>query len=326
MQSASFAVSLLLTSIALLTTAPNNAVHGQRQLQLPPDNLVQVMYFTEANVELATEAATFNTCFVSKAGLQPYNYVTFAPYTAAINFYTDAKCEEFAFGLDGHYSDHPGAKSGSFQWVGLSKENFGELVQDAPFKLDASLVVSPPISPPNTVSPVTPPPPPLPVKPPPEHDNGNEAIESGSARTSSVFFGGLAGTAMLVSIGGLVYWKTRDKKSGLDKGKNVLPYNRVDDHHHHHDGKERGDQDEEILLAPRHRIDDGSFELEGDDDDDDDDEDDTLDEKHHRQNYNKQYNPRVADIGEGSSAGGSGSSSSRSSGTYGRHKERYDSS
>lgn len=289
----SLAVSLLVSS---LSTSLLTLVQAQA-------SAVDVVYSTEANVEIATESAPYNTCFASRAAGNPYNYLTFAPYNATINFYTDANCQTFAFGLDGHYSDHPGAKAASFRWMGWSKDNLGELIK-APF------VADPHAQPPNPPAPVPdnkqPPPPPQPGNSNHGHDSDEDNDDSGSTRASSMFFGALAGIAMILSIGGLVFWKTRGKKIIVDKGKGVLPYSRVSN-------SRDGEGDADILLSNRGGQ--NSFELDGEDDDD---EEEDL-EKHKGRGLH-----HMSSSGSGSGSG-SNSGSSRSSDTYGRvdNKEQY---
>ncbi|KAG0350546.1 hypothetical protein BG005_009909 [Podila minutissima] len=268
---------------------------------------VEVVYFTEANVEIATESAPYNTCFASRAAGNPYNYLTFAPYDATINFYNDANCQTFAFGLDGHYSDHPGAKAGSFRWAGWSKDSLGLLIK-APFVVDPYALppIPPPVSEPDSKQP--------PLRPQPGNNNhgvdsDEDQVDSGSTRASSLFFGAVAGIAMIVSIGGLIFWKTRGKKIIVDKGKGVLPYSRVSN-------SRDGEGDADILLSNRGGH--NSFELEGEDDDD---EEEDLEKHKDRRGLHH--------MGSSGSGGGSGSSSnsgsSRNSGTYGRvnNKEQY---
>ncbi|KAG0078746.1 hypothetical protein BGZ93_011110 [Podila epicladia] len=263
---------------------------------------VEVVYFTENNVEIATESAPYNTCFASRAAENPYNYLTFAPYDATINFYTDANCQTFAFALDGHYSDHPGAKAGSFRWAGWSKDNLGLLIK-APFVVDPHALppTPPPVSEPDNKQP------PHPSQPANNNhgvDSDADPDDSGSTRASSLFFGAIAGIAMIVSIGGLVFWKSRGKKITVDKGKGVLPYSRVSN-------SRDGDGDADILLSNRGGH--NSFELEGEDDDD---EEGDL-EKH--MNHRGLHHMDSSGSGSGSGSGSSSNSgSSRNSGTYGR--------
>ncbi|KAG0332886.1 hypothetical protein BG000_009653 [Podila horticola] len=297
----SLAASLLFSS---LSTSLLSLVQAQGTSN------VEVVYSTEANVEIATESAPYNTCFASRAAGNPYNYLTFAPYNATINFYTDANCQTFAFGLDGHFSDHPGAKAGSFRWVGWSKDNLGLLIK-APFVVDPHAL---PPSPPPVAEPDHKQPPPPPPQPGNNHghDSDEDEGDSGSTRASSMFFGAVAGIAMIMSIGGLVFWKTRGKKIIVDKGKGVLPYSRVSN-------SREGEGDADILLS--NRAGHNSFELEGDDDDD---EEEDLEKHKDRRGLH-----HMGSSGGGGSGSGSGSSSNggsgRSSGTYGRvsNKEQY---
>lgn len=290
----SLAVSLLISS---LSTSLLTLVQAQA-------STVEVVYSTEANVEIATESASYNTCFASRAAGDPYNYLTFAPYNATINFYTDANCQTFAFGLDGHYSDHPGAKAASFRWVGWSKDNLGELIK-APF------VADPHAQPPNPPTPVPdnkqpPSPPPQPGNNNHGHDSDEDNDGSGSTQASSMFYGALAGIAMMLSIGGLIFWKTRGKKVIVDKGKGVLPYSRVSN-------SREGESDADILLSNRGGH--NSFELDGEDDDDEEEDLQKNKDRHGLHHMNS----------SGSGSSSSNSSSSRSSGTYGRvnNKEQY---
>ncbi|KAG0030775.1 hypothetical protein BGZ81_002187 [Podila clonocystis] len=294
----SLAASLLFSS---LSTSLLTLVQAQGTAN------VEVVYSTEANVEIATESAPYNTCFASRAAGNPYNYLTFAPYNATINFYTDANCQTFAFGLDGHYSDHPGAKAASFRWVGWSKDNLGLLIK-APFVVDPHALppTPPPVTEPDHKQP---PPSPQPGNNNHGHDSDEDKNDSGSTQASSMFFGAVAGIAMIVSIGGLVFWKTRGKKIIVDKGKGVLPYSRVSN-------SRDGEGDADILLSNRGGH--NSFELEGEDDDDDEEE--GLEKHKDRRGL---HHMNSSGSGSGSS---SNSGSSRNSGSYGRvnsNKEQY---
>ncbi|KAF9430985.1 hypothetical protein BGZ94_000931 [Podila epigama] len=324
---------LLRTSLAaaVLLQLSSSLVHAQQQE--PPS--VNILYSNELSVEIATEIAPFNTCFPSKAATNPYNFLTFTPYDATINFFTDNNCQTFAFGLNGHYSDHPGIKAGSFEWVGRSKDTLG-LLAKAPFQSEKS---SQPPSPPAPA----PVPVPVPGKDEGEKNTGND--NSGGSKDkqdqgsggkgddsttstsgSSMFFGGLAGGAMFLSIGGLVFWKTRGKKKPmLDKGKGVLPYSRVAD------GRE-GERDEDILLPNRGRggDDHGSFAIEDEDEDDDDEHD--MDEHkdrlrlEHTLSHGSYSSSSSSGSGSRSIASGSGSGCG-STNHFHEHvgtKERYD--
>ncbi|KAF9323052.1 hypothetical protein BGZ91_003867 [Linnemannia elongata] len=99
---------------------------------------------------------------------------------------------------------------------------------------------------------------------------------SDSSSSSSTFFGGVVGSLVVLSVGGLIFWKTAGKKLVEDKGKGVLPYNRVGGH-----------RDGDILLTNNGRGGQNSFEIGDEDDEEDDDEVDNR--RQHRSGRQERY-------------------------------------
>ncbi|KAG0041533.1 hypothetical protein BGZ89_007380, partial [Linnemannia elongata] len=99
---------------------------------------------------------------------------------------------------------------------------------------------------------------------------------SDSSSSSSTFFGGVVGSLVVLSVGGLIFWKTAGKKLVEDKGKGVLPYNRVGGH-----------RDGDILLTNNSRGGQNSFEIGDEDDEEDDDEVDNR--RQHRSGRQERY-------------------------------------
>ncbi|KAG0204521.1 hypothetical protein BGX28_003569 [Mortierella sp. GBA30] len=267
----STSASLLAT--AIIFSAGSAHAQGVPATNPPPpptlDDNANVVYFTNGNNAIGTEYAPFNTCYISATAFNDYAYVTFAPQNATINFYKDTQCQDFAFGLVGYYIGNPGAAR-SFRWVGWSEDTIGQLFDKEPIQGQGDAAHGPPRPrPPSTVPPGTPGnpnnvPPVTPVSPNKDQNNSDE--DSNGSSVSSTFFGGVFGTLVVLSIGGIIYWKKIGRNMVEDKGKGVLPYNRVDD------SEANGDND--ILLTSKDRSD--NFEL-GDEDDEDDDEGDKDD-------------------------------------------------
>ena len=229
-----------------------------------PSDRVHLAYWNNANEELAAEFAVYNTCFVTDSTSElKYAYLTMVPKNATVNFYKDPECGgAFAFAMDGYYLGYPG-EARSFKWVGWSEDAVGELQTQGPIPLMAGSGTTTP--PPQEQQPSSPPPhekesspPPVtggqePESKPPNHGNtgtGGGGKDTAETSYSSTFFGGVIGTLTILSLGGVVFWKKVGKKlmdNEDDKGKSVLPYNRVVTE----EEGERGDGD--ILLTTQER-------------------------------------------------------------------------
>ncbi|KAF9326696.1 hypothetical protein BG006_009898 [Podila minutissima] len=255
----------LLGTVALMISS----VHGQdapvnAPVAVPPPlatDSVKVTYANDGNGVIAEETVPFNTCFASETAFAKYSYINLTPGNATMNFYKDSNCQEFTFGLDGYYGGYPGPAR-SFRWVGWDVAHRGDLFNKDPIlgQGDAS---NGHVDPPTTGAPVT----------------GGKAVpdaskeESGSSSSStSTFFGGVFGSLVILSIGGVIFWKTAGKKMTQDKGKGVLPYNRVG-----------GQRDGDILLTTNNRSH-NSFEI-GEEEDEEEDEDNRRQRAGHQQRY-----------------------------------------
>lgn len=222
------------------------------------------MYSTPNHQEIASEDVHFNACFTSSHAPVNYAYISFAPKNATINFYSDPACKEFTFGLNGFFGQFPGPAS-SYKWVGWTEDAIGFLQDKTPFQGQGDAAPGAVVKPPGGQNPggggggdpSTHP------TPGPDNSKGGDKNEDSRSPISSIFFGSVFGSLIVMFIGGVVFWKTVGKKMVEDtKGKSVLPYNRVVDN--------SGDQDEDILLRTKNRMD--HFELVNEDDDDDDHE------------------------------------------------------
>ncbi|KAF9407434.1 hypothetical protein BGZ94_002700 [Podila epigama] len=242
----------LLGTVALMITS----VKAQITKVPPPltTDSVNVTYHNDGSGVIASEMAPFNACFASENAFGKYSFINLSPANATINFYSDSNCQDFTFGLDGYYGGYPGVAR-SYRWVGWNMENRGELFNKAPIQGDGDG------TPPPTAGGVTPHP-----EEPAKSESG-----TGSQSSTSTFFGGVFGSLVILSIGGVIFWKTAGKKMAQDKGKGVLPYNRV--------GGRRDDDD--ILLTTNNRSH-NSFEL---GDEDDEDEDDRRHQSGRQQRY-----------------------------------------
>lgn len=258
-----FSTSLLgASALAMfLATAQAQAGAPVAPAVIPPPQAtdkVSVVYSNDGNGVIATEEVPFNSCFASEQAFLAYSYMTFAPSNATINFYTDSNCDTFAFGLDGYYGGYPGAAR-SFKWVGWDMENLGELFNKGPISGQGDAATpgddthtTPPGTAPSTANPDA------------AHSGEPETkTPEASTSSSSTFFGGVVGSLIVLSVGGVIFWKTAGKKLVEDKGKGVLPYNRVG-----------GGRDGDILLTNSGRGGQNSFEI-GDEDDEEEDEVDT---------------------------------------------------
>ncbi|KAF9177372.1 hypothetical protein BGZ51_008856 [Haplosporangium sp. Z 767] len=224
----------------------------------PFPETVSILFYNDNNIETANEVAGFNVCVSSEKAFARYSFLNFAPNNATINFYRDSNCQDFTFGLDGYYGGYPGPAR-SFKWVGWSMDSLGELFNKAE------------IQGPDTEGHGTTPPPPGGKNPseganqtsPPGPDNNADKDGNGgnnnadglkTSSSSSTFFGGVFGSMLVLTAGGFIFWRTAGKKMVQDKGKGVLPYNRVG-------------RDGDILLTNNNRSH-NSFEI-GDEDDED---------------------------------------------------------
>ncbi|KAG0270889.1 hypothetical protein BGZ95_001388 [Linnemannia exigua] len=272
--------AVLVAATLLACTSTTSAQAGPRP---PPTTgqAVNIMYSNAGNDELGSDDAPFNSCFASENAFAPFAYLTFAPKNATINFYKDPNCQDFTFGLYGYYGGYPG-QARSFRWVGWTEDTLGELVQK-PIPGQGEAAIHP-----GGPAPVTPPPSPVPPteggghpsNPPPTTAPDQQTGGGGNGtnyKTSPNFIGGVFGSLVVLSIGGLIFWKTTSKKK-VDKGKGLLPYSR---------GATQED-DNDILLTTHnrshHNNDETSFSI-GDDDDEDSD-DDEEDRRHVRRQSN----------------------------------------
>ncbi|KAG0265770.1 hypothetical protein BG011_004124 [Mortierella polycephala] len=289
---------IMRTTTVVAATAILAILSGQTHAQYaPPTNppppptaqqTVNILYSIDANNDVGAEDARFNACFASNVASKPYTYLTFGPKNATINFYKDSDCQEFTFALDGYYGTYPGPAM-SFRWVGWSEDYQGEFFDKEPFQGQGDAADgadggadSPP---PGTENPGN-------DKDKDKdkdkdhsgngdgNDNGGNHDETSTSSIFSTFFGGVIGTLAVLAIGGVVFWKQAGKKMIDEKGKSVLPYNRVD-------GDEESSQDHDILLTTKNRSDhdqsddlDHSFEITNLDDVDKDMETD-MDNDHH---------------------------------------------
>ncbi|KAG0371124.1 hypothetical protein BGX24_001828 [Mortierella sp. AD032] len=247
-------------TVAAVVTAP---VSGDK---------VNILYSNDGNGEIATDEVPFNTCFPSEHAFQKYSYLTFAPKNSTINFYTDSNCETFTFGLDGYYGGYPGPAR-SFKWVGWDEDNLGELFNKGPINGQGEAGTpggETHTVPPGGQNPGTPS-----TSNPNNSQSENKSADGSSSTSSSTFFGGVVGSLVVLSVGGLIFWKTAGKKLVEDKGKGVLPYNRS-----------TGGRDDHILLTNSGRNGQNSFEI-GDEDDEDEDEVDTR--RQHRSGRQERY-------------------------------------
>ncbi|KAF9082935.1 hypothetical protein BGX23_011944 [Mortierella sp. AD031] len=271
-----FSTSLLGASALVMFIATTQA-QGADPVSVPPplaSDKVSILFYNDNNTNIATDESTFNTCFASENTFSRYSYLNFAPKNSTINFYTDSSCDTFAFGLDGYYGGHPGAAR-SFKWVGWDEENLGEFFNKEPIsgQGDAANPGDSHTAPSGGQNPGTPPG----IATPDTAHLGqpeSKTPESSTSSSSSTFFGGVVGSMVVLSVGGLIFWKTAGKKLVEDKGKGVLPYNRVG-----------GGRDGDILLT-NSRGGHNSFEI-GDEDDEEEDEVDTR--RQHRSGRQERY-------------------------------------
>ncbi|KAF9386541.1 hypothetical protein CPC16_007486 [Podila verticillata] len=258
----------LLGTVALMISSvqgQNTPVDDSPATVPPPQatSTFNVIYLNDGNGEIASETVPFNTCYASENAFAKYSYINLVPGNATVNFYKDSNCQVFSFGLDGYYGGYPGPAR-SFRWVGWDMVHRGDLFNKDPIlgQGDAS---NGQVEPPTTGAPITGGQPVLP-------EAGKDESGSSSSSSSSTFFGGVFGSLVILSIGGVIFWKTAGKKMTQDKGKGVLPYNRV--------GAQR---DGDILLTTNNRSH-NSFEI-GDEEEEEEEEDDRRQRAGHQQRY-----------------------------------------
>ncbi|KAF9351668.1 hypothetical protein BGX26_010363 [Mortierella sp. AD094] len=226
---------------------------------------VTLIYTNDGNGVIASEVVPFNVCYSSEQAFAKYSYLNIAPNNATINFYTDSNCHDFTFGLDGYYGGYPGPAR-SYKWVGWSMDSLGEFFNKEPIQGqgDATTGGNNPDAPPGGKNPgsgTTPPPPTnqpetnIELSGEDEKATPEKTTPEDTKTSSSTFFGGVVGSLIVLSVGGIIFWKTAGKKLVADKGKGVLPYNRVG-------------RDGDILLTNNSRSH-NSFEI-GDEDDEED--------------------------------------------------------
>ncbi|KAF9165137.1 hypothetical protein DFQ27_000499 [Actinomortierella ambigua] len=250
-------ISSSLLGVATIALALSS--RASAQAEIPEGATVTVTYVNDGNIVIATDELSLNTCLPSEAAFNPYSYINFDPNNATINFYKDSNCNDAAFALDGYYGGYPG-KARSLKWVGYSMDQRGELLVGTEFHSGTQNPGGNPETngqagnPGNTDSSN------LGTGPSTTPGDGSKS----DTTSSSTFFGGVVGSLIVLSIGGVVFWKTAGKKMVADKGKGVLPYNRV--------GAGGGGRGDDILLSSSGRRDHNSFEL-GDEYDEDDEED-----------------------------------------------------
>ncbi|KAF9993464.1 hypothetical protein BGZ80_002514 [Entomortierella chlamydospora] len=265
----SISTSLIITATLFLASSSITfTAQAQDTRILPPPRAGQtagIVYWNTANDEAGAEDVPFNVCFTSESASAKYSYLTFAPKNATINFFKDTNCKDFSFGLYGYFGGNPGP-AGSLKWVGWSEDYQGERT-DEPFQGQPDTTTPQPSTgeqnPGNGGN----------QNPQPLPDNSDKNQPNNDSGLSSTSFFGIAlGTLVVLAIGSVVLWKTAGKKMIEDnKGKSVLPYNRVD-----------GDGDDDILLTTKNKSHD-SFALEGEDEDEDESEDDGDEIREHPQ-------------------------------------------
>lgn len=271
------------TATALLAfLSPSVQVQAQGTVAGPrpapqPGQTVNVLYSNSANDDTGSDDAPFNACFASEAAFKPYVYLTFGPKNATINFYKDSNCQDFTFGLDGYYGGYPG-QARSFRWVGWSEDTLGDLFLK-PIVGQGEAAIHPGGPP---TAPTTPPPPteggghpnnPPTTTTPDQETGGSDNSTNPKYKRTPTFFGVIFLGMAVLSIGGLIYWRTSGKKETLDKGKGLLPsYGRGAT-------RDEEDEDNDILLTTHNRShlnnDEISFSI-GDGEDSDDDDKDHL--------------------------------------------------
>ncbi|KAG0350092.1 hypothetical protein BGZ54_004021, partial [Gamsiella multidivaricata] len=234
-----FSSSLLGLALVISSTLAQDApINGVQVAPPQTGDQVQIVYLNDGNGEIATE--------------------------------NDSNCQNFAFGLDGYYGGYPGPAR-SFKWVGWTMDSLGELFTKGPIQGQGDAATGGPQAPPGGKNPgLNTPPPSTPDASKDQSPNGGSIGDDSGSKTSSssTFFGGVVGSLIVLSVGGVIFWKTAGKKLVEDKGKGVLPYNRVG-------------RDGDILLTTNNRSH-NSFEI-GDEDDEEDEVDTRRNQRSGRQ-------------------------------------------
>ncbi|KAF9557022.1 hypothetical protein EC968_007861 [Mortierella alpina] len=252
---------------------------AQAQEMAPPkeSDILNITYANDGNGVIAVEEVPFASCVASENAFTDYSYLNFAPSNATINFYVDSDCKVFAFGLNGSYGGYPG-KARSYRWVGWSMDNLGEIFKKNPIQGPGSAggdteTTTPGGKNPGETTHVTPPPVDNNTNNPgqggPKTAEGSTSDSTTKTSTSSTFLTGVAGSLVVLAVGGFIFWKTAGKKLVEDKGKGVLPYNRVG-------------RDGDILLTNSRSH--NSFEI-----GDEEDEDDEVDDRRHHSGRQERY-------------------------------------
>ncbi|KAG0244911.1 hypothetical protein BGW41_005510 [Actinomortierella wolfii] len=295
-----------LASAAFLFGVLSQTILAQ-QLEPPLTEQLNILYSDDDNVEVANQYLLYNTCVRSKVAsdspIPNYAYVGFVPIDATVNFYHDDNCEDFAFGLVGHYHEFPGPAK-SIKWVGRDRDNIGvyfntSLPLTSKYGFGEGDGDQQPAPTPNEGAPQTPStqkPQPIsqPTNPPQgpsdgsnNNDSDNNTADQPKENTFTSLLGSFIGSAIVLSIGGTIIWMTVGKKmvnsraGGMDKGKGVLPsYIRA------RDDEDNFNNDEYIHLTASNRLRDHeeAFEIgDGDDIESDDDGDDIKHQNQGRQ-------------------------------------------
>ncbi|KAF9974827.1 hypothetical protein BGZ73_001687 [Actinomortierella ambigua] len=216
------------------------------QQDVPPlEEQLNILYSDADNVEVANEYLIYNTCHISKTAqseaVSKYAYLGFVPIDATVNFYKDDNCQDFAFGLVGHYPQYPGPAR-SIKWVGRDRDNIGVYFNTAlPLTSkegfgdgDGGAGQKPP----NPKEPTKAPDTKEPSQPSGDNGSNDKTDQPKEDETFMNFVGTMVGSAIVLSIGGTIVWMTVGRKifkssagKSLDKGKGVLPsYSRTRGH------------------------------------------------------------------------------------------------
>ncbi|KAF9580629.1 hypothetical protein BGW38_002647 [Lunasporangiospora selenospora] len=257
---AAASAAILHASSSLLFTAAQPPL-----VPIPPPKptaLVNLLYFNNANAELASEDVPYNACHPSTNPIMTpaYAYITFAPKNATINFYDDDSCQHFAFALQGYYIGFAG-NAKSFRWVGWSEDAPGVRVVSAPFPNPTVKDEGDPQGP--GTHPDTGP------------GTGPDQSNHGDSPVISRFIGGVLGVLVVLMFGGLAYWMTIGKRL-LSKDDSDRPKKKASLGLGRRKNEGEGDGDSDILLATKYRSDGDHFELGGDEEEEEDEESGSL--------------------------------------------------
>ncbi|KAF9438320.1 hypothetical protein BGZ76_008603 [Entomortierella beljakovae] len=258
----SIAHLITFSAIFILLLSSQTAQAQEPLIPPPPPHAgltVNLFYSNYTNIDIGSEDVPFNTCFNSEIAAGKYEYVAFAPKNATINFFKEANCQDFGFGLDGYHNGYPGSAK-SFIWVGWTEDSLGQLFDKEPIQGQGDAAKGGYTTPPL-------PPPPSQQNPGGDDGAGNKPEPSapdGDDSTSGSggsFFGIVFVTLLVLGVGGYFLWKSisnllKEDKKG--KGKSVLPYSRVNT-----------EADGDILLTTKSRS--HNFKL-GDDEEDEEDD------------------------------------------------------